>query len=124
MALGCSGRYAKAAAVAEQALAMSGRHTWALATYVTIYTAWGRPDVARAAYEEMVARSATTYVQPTMLALAAAYALGIDEGIAFLRRAVDVMDVLVVTNVRSWPLFERLRADPRFAEIVRPLNLP
>ena len=53
-----SGRHEEAAVVAERALAMSGRHPWALECLVSIYAACGKPDEARAVYREMEVRSA------------------------------------------------------------------
>src|SRR5262249_32103764 len=58
VALQCAGQYEEAAVAAERALAISGRHSWALTTLVTIYVAWDKPDKALAVYRELEARSA------------------------------------------------------------------
>src|SRR5262249_19834029 len=85
VALQCAGQYEEAAVAAERALAISGRHSWALTTLVTIYVAWDKPDKALAVYRELEARSAREYIQPAMLAGAAA-ALGEgDRAVAFVQ---------------------------------------
>ncbi len=124
VALTCAGRFEEAIAVGDKALAMSRRHAWAVAHLVSTYAAWGKPEQARALYQELVERSATTYVQPSMLSMAAANAVGLDEGIAFVGHAVDDRDPFFVMLARTWPLYATLRADPRFGELVRQLELP
>jgi serine/threonine-protein kinase len=123
-ALTCAGRYEEAVAVGDKGLAMSGRHAWAVAHLVCTYTAWGKPEQARALYAELMERSATTYVQPSMLGLAAAEVIGRDEGIAQIGRAVAERDPFFVMLARTWPLYATLRADGRFGELVRELGLP
>ena len=123
-ALQYAGRYEEAIGVAEKSLAMSQRHSWALANLVSTYAAWGKPEQARAVYRELEARSATVYVQPSMLCSAAGDAFGLDEGIAVARRAIDDKDPFFVMGARTWPGYARLRTDPRFAELVRQLKLP
>jgi serine/threonine-protein kinase len=119
-----SGRHEEAALVAERALAMSGRHPWALETLVSVYAACSKPDEARAVYREMEARSAREYVQPSMLAAAAAAVGDMDDAVTIAQRALDDKDPLFVMLARTWPGYGRLQRDPRFLEIVRQLNLP
>ena len=123
-ALTCAGRYEEAVAVGERALAMSGRHAWTMAHLVSACTAWGKPEQARALYSELVERSATTHVQPSMLGMAAADVVGLDEGIAQIGRAVADRDPFFVMLARTWPLYATLRTDPRFRALVRQLELP
>ena len=123
-ALLCSEQYEDAAAVCERALAMSGRHSWALSTLVLIYAAWGKPDNARAAYRELEARSAREFVQPSMLAPAAAAIGDMDQAIAFAQRALDEKDPLLVMLARTWPTYNQLRTEARFLQIVNRLGLP
>jgi len=120
-------QYEQAVAAAERALAMSGRHTWTLSALVSIYAAWGKPDNARAVYREVEARSAREYVQPSMLAPAAAAVGDMDGAIAIARRArraLDDKEPLFVMMARTWPVYDQLRTDSRFLEIVGRLNLP
>lgn len=124
VALERDAQYEAAAESDERALALSGRHTWALTTLVSIYAAWGKPDNARAVYRELEARSAREYIQPSMLAPAAAAVGEMDRAIAFAQQALDNKDPLFVLLARTWPDHDRLRVDPRFHEIVSHLGLP
>ena len=117
-------QYEEAATVGERALEMSGRHGWALATQATLYADWGKMDRARELYAELTARSEREYLQPSILSFAAGHVVGIDEGLAMLRRAVEERDPVALSLVRGWQIMAVLRADPRFNEIVQPLNLP
>jgi tetratricopeptide (TPR) repeat protein len=124
ISLECNAEYEEAAATAERALAISGRHSWALTTLVSIYAAWNKPDEARVVYRELEARSARDYIQPSMLAPAAAAVGEMDRAITFAQQAVDDKDPLFVTLARTWPGYGRLRTDSRFLEIVARLGLP
>jgi tetratricopeptide (TPR) repeat protein len=123
-ALAGNAQYEKAAAMAERALAISGRHSWALMSLVSIYAAWDKPDSARAVYRELEARSEREYIQPSMLAPAAAAVGEMDRAIAYAQQALDDKDPLFVMLARTWPDYAALRKDPRFLEIVSNLALP
>ena len=118
------GQYEEAAAAAEKALAISGRHSWSLMTLASNYKAWDKPDEARAVFQELEVRSAREYIQPAMLAAAAAAIGQIDRAIAFAQQALDDRDPLFVMLARTWPDYNNLRSDPRFHEIVSKLKLP
>jgi tetratricopeptide (TPR) repeat protein len=123
-ALEGDGQYEEAAAAADRALAISGRHCWAMMTLASIYASWDKPDNARAVYREMEARSARDYIQPAALAVAAAAVGDMDRAISFAQHALDDRDPLFVMMARSWPDYGRLRKDSRFLEIIRRLRLP
>jgi pentatricopeptide repeat protein len=123
-ALKCNGDYEEAEAAAERALALSGRHCWALATLTAIYARWGKLENARAVFREMEERSAREYIQPSMLVEGAGAIGEIDQAITFAQQALDDRDPLFVLLARLWPGYEALRTDSRFIEIVSHLNLP
>jgi TolB-like protein/Tfp pilus assembly protein PilF len=124
VALECDGQSEEAVAATERALAMSGRHTWALTTLASIYGAWSRPDDARAVYRELEVRRAREYIQPSMMAIAAAAVDEMDRAIELAQEALDDRDPLFVMIARAWPQNKKLRADSRFLEIVRELGFP
>ncbi len=124
LSLAAAGRPEDALAAVERGLAMSGRHQWALSTLVRIYANWGKPDRARAAWHELESRAATEYVQPSMLAPAAAAVGEMDRAIDYVRQAVDLPDPMFVLLARTFPEYSALRADARFFEIVARLGLP
>ncbi|WP_439642444.1 tetratricopeptide repeat protein [Gemmatimonas sp.] len=123
-ALQCAGRNEEAVAIAEKALQMSQRHSWALSILVSTYAAWGKPEQSRALYKELADCSTTGCVQPSMRCSAAADAVGLDEAIAIAQRAIDDRDPFFVMQARTWPGYDRLRTDPRFGDLVRQLQLP
>ena len=124
VALQGNAQYEDAAASAERALALSGRHAWAMATLASIYADWNKPDKARAVFSEMEARSSREYVQPAMLLSAAAAVGEMDQAITFAQQALDERDPGFVIFARSWPDYDRLRADSRFLDIVSQLGFP
>ena len=120
---GCA-RYEEAVGAAERALALSGRHNWALSTLVTIYASWDKPGPALAVYHELEARSAREYVQPSMLAPAAAAVGEMETAVALAQRAIDEGDPLFVMLARTFPTYDQLRTDSSFLDVVRQLDLP
>lgn len=124
VALACDHQYEEAVAEAELALAMSGRQNWALTTLVSVYAAWGKPDKALAVFREAEARSANEYIQPAMLAPAAAAVGDMEKALAYVQQALDLRDPMLVMLARTWPTYDRLREEPRFLRMVSKLKLP
>ncbi len=124
VALAYNSQYEEAVAEAELALSMSGRQNWALTTLVSVYAAWGKPDKALAVFREAEARSASEYIQPAMLAPAAAAVGNMEQALAFAQQALDDRDPMLVMLVRTWPSYSQLRKEPRFLKIVSQLGLP
>jgi adenylate cyclase len=116
--------YEKAVMVAEQALAMSGRHSWAMMTLASTYAAQGKHSEGQAVFRELEARGRREYIPPAMLAATAAVVGEIDRAIEFAQQALDCRDPLFVMLARTWPDYDNIRSDPRFLEIVGKLGLP
>ena len=116
--------YEAAASSAQQAIAMSGRHSWALTTLASIYKAWNKPDKAKAVYAELEARSVSEYIQPAMMTIAADAAGNREQAILVAQHAVDIRDPLFIMTARCWPQYRNLRTDAGFLEVVRQLRLP
>ena len=123
-ALGCAGEYPEAAAVAERALGMSGRHIWTLGCAAAIYARWGRPADAMALFREAEARAGREHMLPSMLVAAAAAVGDTDAALRYARRAVDEQDPMFVLSARLLPFYDDLRPDPRFRAIVAELGFP
>jgi serine/threonine-protein kinase len=123
-ALGQAGQYEEAAAVAEAALAMSGRHSWALFGLAYIYGSSGKQDEAKRILAEAEERAKREYVQPCMLAIAAIAAGDREKSLAYIERAESERDPLFVLLARLWPEYDPMRSDPRFNAIVDRLRLP
>lgn len=113
------GRFEEAVAVGAEALAMSGRHPWAMYTLATAFADWGKPADAAALYSELMARARRGYVQPTCLALAAAAAGLENEAICYAREGLRIRDpIMPIVLDGNWPYSARLLAYPRFCEML------
>ncbi len=106
------------------ALAMFGRHWWALAHVAAALAASGKPDEANAIYDEFVARSRREYVQPTIFAIACVAVGRIDEAFSLLDRAFEDRDPFLAISLKYWPDLDPLRGDPRFAVLIERVGLP
>jgi len=82
----------------------------------------GRLDLAEAYYAELVARSLSEYVQPTVLACAASHVGKREAGLTYLGQAVEIRDPALAAFLLHYKPFALLRAEPDFAEIVAPLG--
>jgi len=116
------GQHEKAAEAGDMALAISGRHPFALSAQAMIFADWGKLAEAKALYTEMVARAAAAFIQPSHLSIAASAAGEIDLALKHAREAFDIRDPMLMV-ARYWPHFARLRADSRFHEILLKMSL-
>ncbi|HVR22853.1 MAG TPA: winged helix-turn-helix domain-containing protein [Candidatus Polarisedimenticolia bacterium] len=117
--LHAGGELEESVAVGESALAMSGRHSWSMATLAVCLADLNKPADADAIYQEMLARGRHQYMPPAMLALAASGAGRADEAIAHAREAYQIRDPhceFFLSRYFDFP--RRLYGDPRFREIV------
>jgi hypothetical protein len=113
------GWFEEAVAVGELVLTMSGRHPWAVMSLAATFRDWGKLADAEALYAELVARSRRSYVQPVTLAIAAAAAGIQEDAIRHARAALELRDPLFqLWFPKHWPYSSRLRAYPRFLDIV------
>jgi tetratricopeptide (TPR) repeat protein len=119
MALHLSGRLEEAVASAELALAMSGRHAWAMGTLAATSADLGKPSDAEAIHAELVARARRSHMPPTALAFAAAAAGLEDEAVLHAREAFEIRDpVSQLLFSKHWPYSARLYAYPRYRELI------
>jgi len=118
MALYLSGRFEEAAASAELALAISGRHPWAMGTLAATFAEWGKPSDAEAIYAELMGRARRSYVPPSILATTASAAGQLDDSLRHAREAFEIRDPISQFYLsKLTPAGARLLADPRFHEI-------
>ena len=116
------GQLDKAAATGEMALAISGRHPFAVSAQAMIFAEAGKIVEAKSLNAELVARSASSYIQPSHLAIAASALGEMDKAIQHAREAFEIRDPMLIL-ARYWPDFARLRDDPRFDEILAQMRL-
>ncbi len=99
-----------------------GRDPWTLWDLGYAFAMSGQRDQARQVLAELQARAQHTYVK----ALAFAWiALGLDEteqALAWLEQAYAERDPYL-TLLNADPIYDRLRADPRFIALVQKIGL-
>jgi serine/threonine protein kinase len=117
-ALHSLGRFEDSVAVADLALAMSGRHMFTMAGLAVTYADWGKPEDAKALYGEMSSRASREYIAPLFLAVAASAAGEREEAIRLAQRAYEIRDPSLQLFGKCWPTSARLREDARFVEIL------
>lgn len=121
------GQLQESIAVCESALGKFGRYPWFMAFLTLAYADCGKPEQARAAYNEILARARWEYVQPMLLASSAASLGELDEAIRYAREAYAIHDPMLFTiGKRSIGMKSgtgRLHEDHRFREILDSMGL-
>ncbi len=107
---------------AERGVNNSGRAALALGFLARIYGQAGRRDDALRVLAELDRRSETEYISPSWPALVHVGLGQKDEAFELLNRAIDERDFFV-TFLNDWWVFDPLRSDPRFEELVRRIGL-
>jgi adenylate cyclase len=119
-----TGKIEESVTTSELALAISGRHAWAIVFLALALADWGKPAEADALYVEMLARARRQYMPPAALAVVAAAAAREDDAIQHARDAFKIRDpeclfVLskhgrVATRLYEYPRFRDLLAEVGF----------
>jgi serine/threonine protein kinase/Tfp pilus assembly protein PilF len=119
LALHCGRRFQEAVAAADVALSISGRSPNVMAALSTTFAELGKPEDADALYAELINRARRSYVQPSVLAVAAAAAGSEEKAIGHAREAFETRDPGCQTGLsKYWPHTAWIRAYPRFREII------
>jgi adenylate cyclase len=118
-ALHTNGLFEESVASAEVALAISGRHSWAMAFLAVTLAEWGKPTDAEAVYDEMRARARRQYVPPGALAVAASGAAREDDAVRHTLEAFKIRDPHSQFLISRYaPTSARLYTYPRFREAI------
>jgi len=113
------GELEESIAVGQLALAMSGRHAWAMFCRAVTFADWGKSAEADAVYCEMLARTRHQYVAPGALAIAASGAAREDDAVRHAREAFDTRDPSCQWLwSRYFPVSARLYAYTGFRQII------
>jgi tetratricopeptide (TPR) repeat protein len=105
----------------ESAVGSSGRHPWALWMLGTVCGAVGDRRRAEAVRRELESRAQHEYIAATHIASIHAVLGEVDEAFVWLEKAYEERAPLLSGLVHvfvGWP-FEELRADPRYADLMR-----
>jgi dihydrodipicolinate synthase/N-acetylneuraminate lyase len=106
----------------SQATSATGGHSPAVALLGYLLARNGDRQQATAIQQRLLKKSTTEYVSPLSVALVSVGLGDNDEAFRQLRLAV-ANHVPAVCQVAADPVFDPLRSDPRYAEIVRGIGL-
>jgi len=114
------GRFAEALALTEGIIAMYGESMWDLAWLTYIYSRGGQYQLARNALARLEERKGRKDlgVDPRPMVMAYVSAGKMTEAFAWLDRCYRERCTML-TNLKVDPLFDPLRGDPRFMELLR-----
>jgi serine/threonine-protein kinase len=119
-----SGAVDEAITALEKAAAVSGRHPYTLSHGALAHSTAGNHEQARALHEELKALSARTYVSNGVLLVSSIAVGDMEAAIDFALQGCDEREPIMILYSRMLPDLQRLRDDPRFAEVLRRLAYP
>ena len=114
-----SGDFEQAVAAGQTALAISGRHPWAMAILALTLADWGKMAEAESVYSELLARARREYVLPSTLALAATAAARADNAMAHVHDAISIHDPYNIPAFSSYWVGTHLRTDHRIDQFLK-----
>ncbi len=117
------GQHEAAIAELRQALGLSEGNSNELAALAYAQAVAGRTAEARKILGELTERSSQTYVQPVWIGVIHAALGEKDEAFSWMRKGYQDRSSWMV-YLKVDPLFDSLRSDPRFHELVRSVGLP
>jgi serine/threonine-protein kinase len=112
------GMYEQAIVEYQKSILLSGDSPDEPAALGYAYAVAGKKREARRVIDELQQRSKRSYISPTLIAFIYAGLGEKDQAFAWLERAFEGRDFVLVF-VRVEPMFDRLRSDPRFADLMR-----
>jgi tetratricopeptide (TPR) repeat protein len=87
------------------------------------YAMAGRRAEAQKTLDQMLTQSKQTYVAPKFLALTYAALGEKDKAFEWLEKSYQDRSICVAVGLKSFPGYDPLRSDPRFAALLRRINL-
>ena len=118
-----TGRFEEAAAAFKKASELSGNEISRLNTEATTCAMMGDRERATELFAKLQELSKTHYVSPIVLAILPMLLGDFDTAFELIEKALeDKANALVYLNVE--PFFDPLRADPRFAELIKKMGFP
>jgi predicted Zn-dependent protease len=121
LAYASCGEFDRALAAAQEAVALSGNNRVARAVLAYVLGKAGRMEDARKILADLAASSETDYASPVFVA--AAYGMLGDKDRAFAELEKAYQDRLgLLPYLRVHPVFEPLRSDPRYRDLLHRMN--
>jgi serine/threonine-protein kinase len=122
MANAAKGAHQKAILHAEQGVNLSPEVNFLRGILGAVYAMAGQQDAARAVLADLIERSKTSYVGPVIISWIYSHLGEPDNGFDWLRRAYDERACTLSFGLRA-PLYDVIREDPRFSELLAKLRL-
>jgi tetratricopeptide (TPR) repeat protein len=116
------GKFAEAVAFHRKAVELAGGSAGTWGWLGLSLGLAGEADEARTVLWRLHEMAVQGYVPPSSFAWVYLGLGEIDTAFEWLNRAVEVCDQFLM-QIKSYPFLEPIRADPRFAELVRKMNL-
>jgi len=117
------GRYDEAIAEINRAIALSGGNVRDIATLGHAYAVSGKRDEALKVLGELQGQARQKYVSPYFIALIYTGLGEKEQAFAWLEKAYEQRHPYLIL-IKVEPVFDSLRSDPRFAELMRKVGLP
>jgi eukaryotic-like serine/threonine-protein kinase len=118
------GAFEECFAAADRAAAVSNRHHFVLAYRTMACADSGRLAEARALHEELRTKRSQVYVPYFSIAVSASAIGDMDGAIEYAHQACDEREPALVIMPRMFPNLARLRAEPRFGDVLRRVGFP
>ena len=119
--LACAGSVERAVSLLERAAAVGGRAPLQLATLAYGYGMVGRRSDAESILKELRARAEANYVSPILFSWTYIGCGQKDRAFEWLEKGYEERAPLV--NYMAYPVFDDLRSDPRFHDMLRRMDL-
>ena len=116
------GMFKEAIAEIEKAVTLSGRNTFVLSTLGYAYGLAGRKGEATKILDEVMEQSKQRYVAPYAIALVYIGLGNKDQAFQWLEKAYQNRSATMAWH-RVDPMFDSLRSDPRFTELLNKMGL-
>jgi len=107
----------------QKAVRLSRSSSAMLATLAHAYAVTGKPQEARKILRDLRARSRRSYVSPTSIAVIFVGLSDKENALEWLEKACQQRDPGLHT-LKVHPIFDSLRSEPRFQDLVRRMNFP
>lgn len=122
-AYGQTGRAEETITVLQKAAALSGENTRVVAELAYAYAVFGKTREAHKILDELNNRSARDYVSPYGVALIYAGGGQKDQAFDWLHKAYQERSNWLI-YLKVDPMLDKLRSDPRLADLLRKIGLP
>ena len=123
VALAQESMYEEAIVELEKAISLSAGTVSHLSFLGYVYGVAGRKGEAERWLDQLQERSKQSYVPASSIALTYMGLGRKDEAFGWLERSYQAQDPLLTISVNNEPMFDPLRDDPRFQDLLRRMNL-